>query len=64
MDMNVIITDGNNSVKINSDAKGNQTNYCFHCYNTVTVAENKMKPITIIRMIMSYVGSGSLMPAD
>lgn len=52
----VKITDGNNSVKINSVTNSvNQTNRCFHHYNAVTVTDNKMRHVTLMRIMATQV---------
>lgn len=59
-----VITDGKNGIKMNAVSIYYVTNYCFYRCSAVTVTDNKMLPVTIIRIITSYIDSGSQTPAD
>lgn len=41
---------------------GNLISYGFYGYNAITITDNKMVPVTITRMITSYIGGASLIP--
>lgn len=36
------------------------SNYRFHCYNAVTITDDKIQPVAMIEITMGYIGSGTL----